>query len=104
MVEDNWRANQAQLARAPEGCIFIHPFSKNAHDMSSSVNCSGGGMSLTITTQMSWPDSGKISMSMRSVVTFEGIAGESVATVKVTSHFISSKCGSIAPGASVPVK
>ena len=104
MVEDKWRQNKAQIATAPKGCVFTHPFSEDAHGMSSSVRCEDGGTLIVIDSKLSWINREKMRLAMRLVLTFRGVAGEGVATTEVTSFFLSPDCGSVAPGASVTVK
>jgi hypothetical protein len=106
MVEDKWGQYKAQIATAPKGCVFTHPFSEDAHGMSSSVRCEAtdGAMLVVIDSKLSWINREKMRMAVRLVVTFRGVAGESVGTTEVTSFFLSPDCGSVAPGASVTVK
>jgi tetratricopeptide (TPR) repeat protein len=104
MLEDNWREKKAQLATAPTGCVFTRPFSEDAHGMSSRMRCEGGAMLAVVDSKLSWVNRKEMRLTQRTVVTFRGVAGESVATTEITSIFLSPDCGSVAPGASVPVK
>lgn len=104
MVEANWREKKAQLATAPRGCTFTHPFAEDAHGMSAGARCEGGAMLAVVDSELSWVSREEMHLTTRTVVTFRGVTGEGVATTEVTSVFLSPDCGSVTPGASVPVK
>jgi hypothetical protein len=104
-TENNWKKNKARLATAPQACIFARRFTENSYGMSSSVRCGDNTeMIIAIDSKLAWPTREKMHLTVRSVVTFRGVAGESMARIEVTSLFLSPNCGPVSPGESVPVK
>jgi hypothetical protein len=103
-AESNWKKNKARLAAAPEACVFTRRFTENAYGMSSSVRCGDTDLVVVIDSKLAWPSREKMHLTVRSVVTFRGVAGESVATIETTSLFLSPNCGLVSPGESVRVK
>lgn len=104
MDEAKWRKNYEGLktARAPHGCVFSH-WSEDAHNMSSGLACSAGGMSVATETKLSWTRE-RIHLTIDSSLIYPGVVGEGKGSYEITSLFLSSDCGSVAQGASVPAK
>ena len=104
IVESVWRKGITAIATVPKHCVSTHPFSNDAHGASMGVRCEGAGMSVVIEGKLSWLNREKMHLQTSNVIAFHGVEGESVATLEITSLFLKTDCGSVAPGASVPAK
>ena len=98
-----WKNYLANTTTAPPSCVFKHR-SQDAHGMSSGLKCDVGDMLMVLETKLSWVNREKIHLTMRSVITYRGVAGESVSSVEMNGIFLSPNCGSVAPGTGVPVR
>ena len=104
MDEAKWIKDAAiATAPAPKSCVFTHR-SEDAQGRSAGLKCDASGMSVVMENKTSWANREKIHLTMHLAMTYPGVAGESVSSIEVTSLFLSPDCGSVAPGASVPVK
>lgn len=72
-TESTWKQKKERIATAtaPERCVYSKPFSEDAHGMSSTLECSGAGMTLTTASSAAWPDHEHMHWIMQSTVIFE---------------------------------
>jgi hypothetical protein len=88
---------------AHKDCVYTHR-SEDAHGLSAGLKCDVGGMVVVTEKKLSWVSREKIHVTVHSKITYPGVAGEGLESMEVTSVFLSPDCGSVAQGASVPVK
>ena len=84
----------------PDGCTLTHK-SVDAHGRSRVLKCetAGGGL-IVLESQFSWENRESIHLVDR----LTGGVGNTVEHTDVRSRFISEDCGSVTPGATVPVR
>jgi hypothetical protein len=98
-----WNQLKAKLTTPPSSCVLT----KNVwmtNGVSLRLSCTGADFGSVLDANESWPADGhQIHQTQRMTTTYPGGAGESVQYTQADSRFISSDCGSVAPGGSAPV-
>jgi hypothetical protein len=105
MDEATWKRNRAAVTNgtAPKSCVFTHQ-SEDAHSYSAGLKCDAGGMVIVVENKLSWVTREKTHLTLHSEITYPGVAGKGTESTELSSVFLSSDCGAVAPGTSVPVK